>query len=46
MEQFTFLDWIIAGSILALGLIGAAVKVFYYDDPEINEYHKTKKSKR
>lgn len=34
MDEFTILDWYIAGMLLAIGLAGAVIKVFWYDDDQ------------
>lgn len=43
MDNFTMFDWYVAGTILAVGIIGAVIKVFCIDDPEIKQYHDYKK---
>ena len=43
VDKFTPIDWIIAGVILIVGLIGSAIKVFWFDDQEIKQTLKDKK---
>lgn len=45
MDEFTSLDWVIVGVVLVIGLLGAIIKAFYIDDPEIKDYYKYKKTK-
>ena len=40
MDEFTLLDWIIAGVLFAVGLAGAAAKVFLIDDQETKDWRK------
>lgn len=40
MDEFTPFDWAIAGFILIIGLAGAMIKVFLYDDPELKDCKK------
>ena len=32
MDEFTLIDWVIAGVILIIGLTGAIIKAFFIDD--------------
>ena len=43
VDKFTPLDWIITGVIFAIGFIGAVVKVFAFDDPELKNRRKNNK---
>lgn len=46
MDEFTSLDWFIAGTIFVVGIVGAMIKAFCIDDPEIKEYHQYKNRKK